>query len=117
MTEERSPSDTERGSRARDHMANERTYLAWLRTAATMMVLGLAEANFVEPGNGRTTTAGGTLMGVGALGIVQGAVRHRRVNGELEDGRFVTGGRWREPVIAGMVLLGAVMAAFVLLLW
>ncbi|WP_139307046.1 DUF202 domain-containing protein, partial [Modestobacter sp. DSM 44400] len=27
--------------RARDHLANERTYLAWLRTGANVMVVGL----------------------------------------------------------------------------
>ncbi|KAM9938516.1 hypothetical protein OXX80_001984 [Metschnikowia pulcherrima] len=30
------------GSVARDHLANERTYLAWTRTALVMMTLGLA---------------------------------------------------------------------------
>ncbi|KAM9924072.1 hypothetical protein OXX59_004777 [Metschnikowia pulcherrima] len=34
--------DTRTGSVARDHLANERTYLAWTRTALVMMTLGLA---------------------------------------------------------------------------
>ena len=32
------------GSTARDHLANERTYLAWLRTAVGAVGLGLAVA-------------------------------------------------------------------------
>ncbi len=61
MNDPAAPVDTERGSRARDHLTNERTYLAWLRTAATVMVLGLAVAKFVEEGNARTEVAGGIL--------------------------------------------------------
>lgn len=34
--------EVDSSSRARDHMANERTHLAWLRTAANVMVVGLA---------------------------------------------------------------------------
>lgn len=34
------------GSTARDHLAVERTYLAWLRTAVTLLGLGLAVAKF-----------------------------------------------------------------------
>ena len=116
MNDPRGPSDTDRSSRARDHLANERTYLAWLRTAATVMVLGLAVTKFVEPGDAKTDVAGAILVAVGGVGIVEGALRYRRVNRELEGGRFDTGSRWREPVVAGMVLLGAVAAAFVLLL-
>ena len=44
MSDPTGSSETERGSRARDHLANERTFLAWLRTAATVMVLGLGVA-------------------------------------------------------------------------
>jgi len=33
-------------STARDHLANERTFLAWLRTSAVAMALGLAIAHF-----------------------------------------------------------------------
>ena len=109
-------SETERGSRARDHLANERTFLAWLRTAATVMVLGLGVAKFVEPGSARAEIAGGILLATGAVGIVHGAVRYRRVNRELESGHFETGALARGPIVAGVVLLVAVVVAFVLIL-
>lgn len=80
------------------------------------MVLGLAVAKFVEEGNARTEVAGGILLLTGALGVIQGAMRYRRVSRELESGRFVTGALPREPIVAGMVLLCAVIAAFVLIL-
>ncbi|MFD8034708.1 YidH family protein [Streptomyces sp. NPDC059717] len=34
------------GSRAREHLANERTYLAWLRTGISVAALGVAVAKF-----------------------------------------------------------------------
>ena len=34
------------GSIARDHLANERTYLAWLRTGVTLMGVGVALVKF-----------------------------------------------------------------------
>ncbi len=107
---------TERASRARDHMANERTYLAWLRTAATVMVLGLAVAKLIEPSNARTIAAGAILVVVGAVGLIEAGVRYRRVNRELEEGRFVTGSLSGEPLVAGVVLVVAIAAAFILVL-
>ncbi len=107
---------TERGSRARDHLANERTYLAWLRTAATVMVLGLAVAKLVEPSNGRTIAAGAILVATGAAGLVEAGLRYRRVNRELEEGRFVTGSLSGEPLIAGVVLVVAIAVAFLLII-
>ena len=38
---------------ARDHLANERTYLAWLRTAINVMILGVAVAKLVHNAGAR----------------------------------------------------------------
>ncbi len=35
-------------SRARTHLANERTFLAWFRTGLTLVVFGLAGAQFLS---------------------------------------------------------------------
>ncbi|CAN5888523.1 hypothetical protein BH20ACT6_BH20ACT6_09220 [soil metagenome] len=105
-------------SRARDHMANERTYLAWLRTGANVMIVGLAVAKFAAGGGTSllSLVAGGLLIAVGAAGLGYGAVRYRAVNRELEDGRFTVGSRGGGPVAAGVVLVAAVLVAGVLLL-
>lgn len=34
----------------RDHLANERTHLAWLRTGAAVLVVGLAVMRFADDG-------------------------------------------------------------------
>ncbi len=103
-------------SRTRDHLANERTYLAWLRTSATVMVLGLAIARFVEEGNVRAVAAGVILVVVGAMGVFEGGWRYRRVSREIEQGRFRTVRGVHEPLIAGFVLTVAIAVALVLLL-
>jgi len=102
-------------SRTRDHLANERTFLAWLRTAANVMVVGLVLAKFGGGTRASSLGAGGILVAVGAAGLVYGTVRYRRVNAELESGWFITGSRGRGPIWASAVLLLAIMASLVLL--
>ncbi len=104
----------ERGSRARDHLANERTYLAWLRTSANVMIVGLAIAKFVETGEERAVITGLILVALGAVGMAIGMVRYQRTNEEIEDGRFATGSHAGQPLWAGGVLLVALVVATVL---
>jgi putative membrane protein len=102
-------------SRARDHLANERTYLAWLRTAVNVMALGVVIAKFVNTGGDEAIAAGAVLVAVGAVGLFYGTLRYRRVNSELEQGRYRTGAHGRGPTIATVVLVAAIAAALALL--
>ncbi len=38
------------GSRARDHLANERTYLAWIRTSLAVVTIGIVIAEVLPQG-------------------------------------------------------------------
>lgn len=102
-------------SRARDHLANERTFLAWLRTAVNVMAFGVAIAKFVHVGGGRAAAAGVILVITGAAGLVYGTLRYRQVTDELESGRYTTGSRGRGPTITAAVLIVAIIAALALL--
>ena len=104
----------ERGSRARDHLANERTYLAWVRTSANVMIVGLAIAKFIEGGAIRSLIAGLALVALGGAGMLVGMVRYRRTSHEIEEGVFVTGARAAQPLWAGGVLLVVLVAATLL---
>ena len=42
------PEQPDEESRARTHLANERTFLAWFRTGITLIALGLAAAQFLS---------------------------------------------------------------------
>jgi putative membrane protein len=104
-------------SRSRDHLANERTYLAWVRTAANVMVLGLAIAKLVGNGNKwNAITAGLILVATGAAGVVFGTARYRRIRADIDRGSFGTVGESDWAVMATAVLLTAIVVAFVLLL-
>ena len=99
-------------TRTRDLLANERTFLAWLRTAATVMVLGLAIAKFADAPGSREIAAGAILIVTGALGVFEGTRRQRRVARAIEnDEPMPTGGE----LVAAVVLVVAVFAALLLL--
>ena len=101
---------------ARDHLANERTYLAWLRTAAAVMALGLAVAGLSHRVSATTAVAGVLLVITGACGVGYGTARYRRVTRELDSGNFVAGGRGPAALIASSVLVTAVVVALILIL-
>ena len=105
-------------SRTRDELANERTFLAWLRTAANVMIVGLAIAKF---GTGNEVTvwslgAGAILVAAGAAGAVYGAVRYRQTSRDLADGLGWQTDRTKGPVLACVVLVVAIVISLALLL-
>jgi putative membrane protein len=79
-------------SRARTHLANERTYLAWFRTGMTLIALGVAAAQFLTA----TTVTGATLIplfstlviGLGAVLVGVGTSRYRRGRVRIDQGHF-----------------------------
>src|SRR5439155_23792790 len=94
------------GNRARDHLANERTFLSWLRTSLGIIALAAAVARF-GPGNGpRDRVAVTVLALLGALVLLTGTRRYYQVARDLELGRFSLSRR--TPVaIAVLTLLAA----------
>ena len=102
----------------RDHLANERTQLAWLRTGANVMVVGLAVARF--GGDGDVTTAslaaGAVLVLTGVFLVVFGTYRYRWVARELTEGVVLTASLTRGPTWAAAALLTAMLLAGILLL-
>jgi len=109
------PDQEKSPSRARDHLANERTYLAWLRTALAVMALGLAIAGFANSASTSSIASGSILVLVGAAGVVYGTRRYQRVNRELEAGFYQTGSRGNAAVVTSAVLVSALVLALVVL--
>lgn len=101
-------------SRARDHLANERTYLAWVRTAAAVMALGLAVATFGNLALVTSLLAGGVLVAVGAAGVGLGTHRYREVAREIEEGGFDARRGQGAVVASSVVLVLAVVVALLL---
>ncbi|GAA4218406.1 YidH family protein [Actinocatenispora rupis] len=95
----------------RDHLANERTYLSWLRSALGVLVLGLAAAKFGGRGG---LEAGVILTVVAVAGLVFGAVRYRQSRRAITAGELPTGSGMA-PVVAGGILVLALLAAFLVI--
>ncbi len=105
--------------RAGDHLANERTFLAWIRTSISVIVFGFVVAKFgiflreVLRVGGQGAASEGRLslvMGVAfmAMGIFMALVaihRYRVTSRRLETGDF-------QPARGVVVFLGGVTALF-----
>ena len=86
------------GSEIRDHLANERTYLAWLRTAVGLLGLGflVARLRIELAGVSPESSKGGAqsllvALGFAALGVVTlffSTWRYLTVRRMIETGRF-----------------------------
>ena len=107
-------------SRARTHLANERTFLAWLRTGIALIGLGLAAAQFlareVLPGLPLIRGMSIIMVVTGILMAVDGARRYVRHSKQIEAGAFRVTTRSAEVVAGLVVLLGLMAIVFILLL-
>lgn len=103
------------GNRARDHLANERTYLAWLRTALGLLALAAAVARFGPGGETNGDRLAVAVLGLlGFILLVVGTVRYYDVARDLEAGQFRPSRR-APLLIAILVGLTAVIALPLLL--
>jgi putative membrane protein len=117
--------DNSNPNRARDHLANERTFLAWLRTGVATIVFGfaigrfsIALREFLKLQGEKTTTPGFTTwLGIisavgGVMLILAGLVRYRKTRTQLETNTFEPAGYVIDIVSYLLGLLGLVLAGY-----
>jgi putative membrane protein len=110
-------------NRARDHLANERTFLAWVRTGAAIVVFGFAIGRFSialrqltalqgHPvhRSGISVWMGATSIVLGVLLVVAGLFRYRQTRDRLDQGKFEPAGFVLDLVTILTVLFGLVLA-------
>ena len=119
--------EMENSNLARDHLAKERTFLAWIRTAAAIVVFGFAIGRFslamhqLTALTGHPVRTAGLSVWLGAISIVAGVamalaglVRNRRVRAQLEAGTFAPAGFVVDLVTLLVVLFGLALAAYLI---
>ena len=110
----------DRDSRARTHLANERTFLAWLRTGLSLMAVGLAAAGFLPddlvPGFPYVRSFAALLVMSGTMMVVYGASRYVRASRQIETGSYDPAGTAIVTIAAIISLLGVLAIPLVLLL-
>jgi uncharacterized membrane protein YidH (DUF202 family) len=100
---------TSRVLNRRVHMANERTFLAWIRTSIGIMAFGFvvvkfalfikqiasllatggfSEMHVVQPPNGYSSFFGIAPVGLGALMSVLAFVRYKKVEKQIDEDTF-----------------------------
>jgi len=86
------------GSTARDHLANERTYLAWIRTALALTGVGIGLLKWQSV----SILTGYLVLSMGVVALVSSTVRYFSVMRQLSHHRF-------EPNVRGVLAVVAVI--------
>lgn len=114
-------------NRARDHLANERTFLAWVRTGAAIVVFGFAIGRFsiamrqltALSGHAVRTAGMSVWMGAGSILagvilVISGLVRYRKTRTQLDAGTFEPAGFVVDLVTILTVVFGLVLAGYLI---
>lgn len=110
---------TDETTLVRDHLANQRTLLAWIRTALALMGLGFVVARFglflregaaggsqpPPPGSPFSAPIGIALVVAGVLAVVASTIRFLQARREISQRRF------RPVSYAELALVAIVVAA------
>jgi inner membrane protein YidH len=112
-------------SNARDHLANERTFLAWIRTGVATIVFGFAVGRFSialqeflqfekKPVStpGLTAWLGMISILAGVLLIAAGLYRYRQTRLQIDTNSFEPAGTIIDLVAVLLALFGIVLAGY-----
>jgi putative membrane protein len=117
----------EDSNRARDHLANERTFLAWVRTSVAIVVFGFAIGRFAIAlrqlagfqGVPSKTTGFSVWMGMssilaGVIMVIAGLARYRKTRAQLDQGKFEPAGFIVDLVTILTALFGLALAGYLI---
>lgn len=125
--QENTVTENSNSNRASDHLANERTFLAWVRTGAAIVVFGFAIGRFsiamrqLTALQGHAVKSAGISVIMGSLTIIAGValvvaglVRYRRTRAQLNAGTFEPAGFVVDLITILTVLLGLALAGYLI---
>jgi putative membrane protein len=108
-----------------DHLANERTFLAWTRTSLGIFAFGCAVTQFGGSNNIRTISknsfqevkpliSGLILIACGIGTSLYSIYRYYRINRQIMYKDLTQASQIREPVIATLILLLSMIAILII---
>jgi putative membrane protein len=114
---------------ASDHLANERTFLAWIRTSIALMGFGFVVVKFslfvrqfslvmaghqTVPSTGFSGLVGICLVAVGAGAALVGYWRYKRTEKQLLDKTFIQRSGWLLAFTAGVIAASLLLLYYLL---
>jgi putative membrane protein len=102
---------------ARDVLANERTYLAWIRTSLALIAGGVAIVRLLPTFDvtGANDVLGITLVLTGAITALSSPRRWRRADAAIRAGEPLPGPKAGEAISIVIAIVGVLTIAF--LVW
>ncbi|CAF0734929.1 unnamed protein product [Adineta steineri] len=108
-----------------DHLANERTFLAWTRTSLGMFAFGCAIARFGGSDKIDVTLTGSfhdmkpmisglILIACGVITLFYSIYRYCRINRHILQKDLTEVSQIREPVVAALILLLSMVAILII---
>jgi len=116
--EREDPGLADADSRARTHLANERTFLAWFRTGLTLIAFGLIGGQFLsrDVAGGLVRILSTVAVGTGVFLVLVGAQRYVGGRKEIDAASFRPAGVSIHVATAAAVVAGALAILFLWLL-
>ena len=115
--------------KANDHLANERTYLAWIRTSIGIMAFGFVVVKFSlfvkqigialgtgikTPSLGYSSLIGIVLVAFGALSILFSYGQYRKTETQLRTGKYVPSSILTSLLTAILLLISILLIFYLL---
>jgi putative membrane protein len=118
---------SKRGHNRRVHMANERTFLAWIRTSVAVMAFGFVVEKFslfvkqmayyigkeaAPPASGYSAIIGILLVGLGMLMGVLAFIRYKKVERQIDEDTYTP-----SPLLGVLLAISVIVIGMFLLLY
>jgi putative membrane protein len=122
--------DGQRGGKTSDHLANERTLLAWIRTSIAIIVFGFVIARFgialrqlvalsgrsaPPSGPGNSAYLGAAFVAIGVLFAAGGWAHYTRTRTAIERDEFHPASRAGALLTLFVALFGAALIGYLLI--
>ena len=119
--------DNNQQDKPNDHLANERTFLAWIRTSIGIMGFGFIVVKFSMfvrqislileekiPQPGHSGLIGVLLVAIGALTAVVAFLKYKKIEKQLRAGQYYNSNPFISILTVAMVLISVLLIGYLI---